>query len=429
MIKKRIGSITLALGLIIVGALLFAKNFTPLPVSNLYKYWPILLVGLGVEVLIYNIIYGRDNKDVSLGVDGLCIVFIVFVAVFGSAFGTFKMNNIHFFDGFDSVIEWSGKYKTEITENFKRENIGSDFSIKEIKIDNEFGTIDIMPSNSKNVSVSAEIKIKCNDEEKARAFSSEAITIKEGENIVIGVNMPNNSNEDFSRPYVKMTVYVPSDVEVLAENKFGRIEAKDINVKLSATANNGEIYVQNIGNDVSIKNSFGKIEVSNVSGDAIIINQHGEIDANNIDGDTSIENHFGRILAESIKGKLEAKNNNGQIDVTKVDSDAAISNSFGAIDIDDVNGDIVVSNNNGEIDVDDVSGNISIKNSFGKISCQSKSFENAQIYAKTNFGNIDCEERIEVKKSGSETVAKGETGSGEYKVEIINQNGDIDLDN
>ena len=77
MIKKKVGSITLAVGLISVGALLFARNFMDIPVKDIYKYWPVLLIGLGLEMVLYMVLYGRNNTEVKLSVDGLCIVFII----------------------------------------------------------------------------------------------------------------------------------------------------------------------------------------------------------------------------------------------------------------------------------------------------------------------------------------------------------------
>ena len=49
MVRKKVGTITLAIGLITAGSILFAQNFTNIPIEDIYRYWPLLLIGLGLK--------------------------------------------------------------------------------------------------------------------------------------------------------------------------------------------------------------------------------------------------------------------------------------------------------------------------------------------------------------------------------------------
>ena len=120
MIKKKVGSITLAVGLITVGALLFAQNFMDIPVKDIYKYWPVLLIGLGLEMILYMVLYGRNKTEVKLSVDGLCIVFIIILGIISNGIKFIDINipGRHFF-GFNGSSLFEGfKYRTEISEKY-----------------------------------------------------------------------------------------------------------------------------------------------------------------------------------------------------------------------------------------------------------------------------------------------------------------------
>jgi Domain of unknown function (DUF5668) len=170
MIKKKVGSITLAVGLITVGVLLFAQNFMDIPVKDIYRYWPVLLIGLGLEMVLYMVLYGRSNTEVKLSVDGLCIVFIIVLGLVSNGVNFINIDNPgHMFFGYhgNSIID-GVRYRTEISETYAKENVSSSFNLKELKVTNDFGDIKVLPTDAKSIRVEAKVTVKCNDEGKAR---------------------------------------------------------------------------------------------------------------------------------------------------------------------------------------------------------------------------------------------------------------------
>jgi DUF4097 and DUF4098 domain-containing protein YvlB len=105
-----------------------------------------------------------------------------------------------------------------------------------------------------------------------------------------------------------------------------------------------------------------------------------------------------------------------------------LSNAFGDIDIDEVSGGVTVESKNGRIEAEDVIGNAQIKNSFGDIYYKAGSINDGDIYARTKFGSIDCEKPLQLNKEGQDTVAQGKLGTGQYKIELITNNGDINIE-
>ena len=431
MIKKKVGSITLAVGLITVGVLLFAQNFMDIPVKDIYRYWPVLLIGLGLEMVLYMVLYSRSNTEVKLSVDGLCIVFII---VLGLISNGVRFMNIdapgHMFFGYrgSSIID-GVKYRNQITETHTRDNISGSFDIKELKVTNNFGRIKVLPTDAKSIRVEAEVTVKYNDEAKAREYAKNAIEIKEGEVTELSPKNPDNWNKsDYSKAQIDFVIYVPKQIDLAAKGSFGDISAEGIGGKCILENRNGETKALNIGGDLDIVNSFGDIEVSNVGGKADITNRNGEISAEKIIGSTVIEGHFGDIEAKTIGGDVKITNNNGQITIEDINGNADLGNSFGDVNIDRVNGGITVENKNGRIEAEAVTGNAQIKNSFGDIYFRSASTDDGDIYAKTKFGSIDSEKPLQLNKEGQDTVAQGKLGSGKYKIELITNNGDINID-
>lgn len=431
MINKKVGSITLAVGLITVGALLFAQNFMDIPVKDIYKYWPVLLIGLGLEMVLYMVLYGRNNTEVKLSVDGLCIVFII---VLGLASNGVKFINIdnpgHMFFGYhgNSIID-GVRYRTEISETYAKDNVSGSFNLKELKITNNFGDIKVLPTDAKSIRVEAKVTVKCNDEGKAREYAKDAVEIKEGEVTELSPKNPANWNkDDFAKAQVDFIVYVPKQVSVDADSSFGDINVNGVDGKCVLENKNGEIKASDIGGDVDIDNSFGNIEVSNVEGKADISNKNGEITADKISGSAVIESHFGDIEAVNIGGDIKITNNNGRITASDISGKADLSNAFGDINLDKVKGGATVESKNGRIEAEDVAGNVQMKNSFGDIYFKSASINDGDIYAKTKFGNIDCEKPLQLNKEGQDTVAQGKLGTGQNRIELTTSNGNIDIE-
>lgn len=395
MIKRKVGSITLAVGLITVGALLFAQNFMDIPLKDIYKYWPVLLIGLGLEMILYMVLYGKNNTEVKLSVDGLCIVFIIILGLISNGIkfvnidipgrSFFRFNGSSMFEGFN--------YRTEISEKYNRDNISGGFNVKTLRVTNDFGDIKVLPADGKNIRLEAEVRVKCNDENKAREYARNAVEITEGEVTELSPKNPVNwDKDDYAKAQIDFVVYVPKEISLIVNEKFGDVEAEGIEGECRIVNKNGEIKALNIGGNVDIENSFGDIEVSGIGGKADITNNNGEISADNIGGSAVIVNHFGDININRVKG------------------------------------DITVENKNGRIEAEDVAGNAQIKNAFGDIYFKSQSINNGDIYAETKFGSIDCDKPLQIKKEGQDTVAQGRLGTGQYRIELITKNGRISID-
>ena len=82
--KVRVGVITLAVGLIIIGSLWTLHNIKPMPwIVTAIKYWPVILIFFGLELIVTKTLYeGKEGVSVTLDV-GIIILLIVIILIGG----------------------------------------------------------------------------------------------------------------------------------------------------------------------------------------------------------------------------------------------------------------------------------------------------------------------------------------------------------
>lgn len=389
MVRKKVGTITLAAGLIASGALLFAQNFTELPIKDIYKYWPLLLISLGLEIIIYMSLYGREGDNVKISIDGLCVIFIIVVAALSSGFAGYKSFTIKGMGDIPFVRDL--RFEHEMEEMITKTDISKFYKIKELKVTNSFGDITIKPGNSDSISLDAKVRVRYNNETKAKQYMKNAIQVTQGEVTEIYVkDSPQYGGKDCSNAMVDFTIYIPEGITVDIQNSFGDIDVEG-------------------GGRAVIKNSNGDIAVRDCSKDAVI------------------KASFGEIIAENIHGNITAVNSNGNIIVNEAEGKADASTSFGNINIDGAKEDVKAVSSNGNIEIYEAKGNIEGKTSFGNITLDEVSIENGNIFAETSFGNIRGFKGANVKDSGQRKTLERTFVNGNREIILKTSNGDIEV--
>lgn len=389
MMRKKVGTITLAVGLIATGALLFAQNFTELPIKDLYKYWPLLLVGLGLEIIIYMAIYRNDKENVKLSIDGFCIMFIILSAIFSSSFGAYKYLNVKGIGDIPFIKDLS--FAHEMEEKVTKADISKNFDIKELQITNSFGDIKIKPGDSNSISFDAEVRVRYNNETKAKEYIKDAIQVVEGEVTEIYIkDLSQYKDKDYSNAMVNFTIYIPKGIIIDAKNSFGDIDVVGAG-RVMVKNSNGDIFVEDCSEDLNIKASFGKIQV------------------------------------EKIAGNVDAINSNGNIKINKVSGNVDAKTSFGNVVVDGVEGDLKVVSSNGNLEIYESKGNIEGKTSFGNIILDEESIENGKISAEVSFGNIKGFNGMKVKDSGQRETLEGTLGDANQEIILKTNNGNIEV--
>ncbi len=387
MVNKKAGTFTLAFGLIATGLVLFAGNFMEFPIRDLYKYWPVLFIFLGIEILFFMLF--NKNKEEKISVDGLAIVFIVAIAVLSSGYAGYKSLSIKGLGDVPFISDLAQPY--ELKENIVKNELSKSYDIKGLKVTNSFGDIEIKDGEDGHIRLEAKVHVNYSNEDKAKRYIKEAVQVIEGEITEVYIKeVPQNEKSDYRKAAADFVIYIPKDIEV------------------------------------EVKNSFGDIDIDG-SGKTLIKNSNGEISIKSCSRDVNVKSSFGDITMEEVQGSIIAVNSNGAIKAKAVGGKADFKTSFGDIKIDGGKDDIKAVTTNGEITIKNSPGNIEGKTSFGDIKLDAVSVENGEIKAETSFGEIRGFDSLGLKSSGPSNIVEGKLGRGSRRIDLKTNNGDIEI--
>lgn len=364
--KIKAGPVTLALGLVMIGLGMLVCNFggctSP---QNIWKYWPLLLILLGLEYFIRRM----RNKESEV-VFHIPSVLLIGVLVFaGSIVNAISSADI------DSVLD----------DTFLRERVShtrhwqaEPFTPAEgsrLVLENKNGTLRIRKSEDGNLRAAAEIISYGATEEKARMEAEKKeVVIEKGPTTRI-IAEPGGTSRGFNG-VVNLTVEIPPGLIILAQTSNGSVEADNAEGQLTINTENGKIAVRDLEGSLEAESENGRITVTGVSGNITVETENGGI---------KVENPGGDVVAES---------ENGSVELT---SEGPLNKNY------------------------------LLQSEQGKLSVRLPRTSDLEIEARTNHGRIsgmNDENNSGVSQDGSDRLKLG-TGSG--RLRLITENGSIEV--
>lgn len=424
----RIGRITLGLIFIAIGivwALSRTYNFSI--VNEVLKWWPLVLISLGVEIILWNIINGRANARLQVDVFSIILIIIVAVVCAGMYSGRniFK-GEINFGNG--SIFR-SYKYETKLKKTYTVD--AKDKTA--LHISDEYGDIKVDKSTSQNVEVEADIRIRNNDEEYAKKISDSIVVISKDDpiNIKTSIQQFLGDRSKVEGITVDYIIKVPQNLSVQIDNQYGDVSLSNMSKDVVINDQNGNISAQNVLSNLKVKDLYGDITVNNISGDVNIQDKNGNIrcsSTKNLD----VKNEYGDVTAEDVKGNVTVNDKNGKIKIKNASGDAKIDNQYGDVTVEDAAGEIGISDKNGSItakrtDVNDK--NVTIDNQYGDVTLKLPKDQGGQFNVSNEYGDLDNDFGLSVSKSNNDNkkTINGSVGSGKAVFSITDRNGDIKI--
>jgi len=452
------GLMLIALGVIMLVSQIMEVSF----IEHIIKWWPIVLILIGLEILIYVFLSKQEAPKVKFDVFSIIIISIFMMASVGVYAVTGLMTSgdaiISIGSGFDSY-----KNESKYTKTFEMDD-----SCSNLIIDNTIGKVSVIKGDKDMIEVEANITIKNNDEEYAAEIVDSLVTITKEKDIKIKSNSREYSNKGkIGSIQIDYSVKVPDSVNVEVENKFGDVSLTDLAMSAKVNNKNGKITVESLGGDLIVNSSFGDVEVQDIKGKTQVYSKNGDVIANNCNKDVTIESSFGDIEINGIKGTVEITNTNGQTKGNWIDGDINVISKFGDVILADVSGNVDVDNANGEVDISNVGGNVKVSNGFGHtkilnankglvlnatngdltvetnkvitqdVNIKSKfgdillklpAEQNGYFEANTKFGDIENDFGLEVTENVSSSSMKGMLIDDKIKFNLSSDNGDIKLE-
>lgn len=407
----KVGRYTAALLLITVGVLLLLDQTNGSDyLALLLNWWPVLLIMLGTEYLLFHFVYSKDERRLKFDMGGLILAVLVTAAVLGvtqaNRLPTEWLKNLDF-----NIDTLNLSYSSETGVRFEKEPVIIPVSdkTKTIVIDNPNGNVSIRPGSGSDIRVEAIVWVDKVDEEAAAGIAEHSKMNYSGdtqlditaEGMEYTGGFPNKR-----KPRMNLTVTVPestrADYELQLRN--GNIEAEGLKVveSLGAFTVNGAVSITDIKGTVKAETTNGAVQVLRIQGSAAIDTTNGAVTAKNIGGELSVDTTNGAVNAEHVEGELTIETLNGEI---------VIYEAAAGVRAEATNGRISVSTSK-------VGGDYQLKNVTSPIVLNIPQGTDAEFKGSTSVGSIST--TFPLKIDGKKL--SGTLGNGTRKIKLETNN-------
>ncbi len=463
MAQKRRPSLLGALLLTGIGILFLMQNFGFGPGfwSLARRYWPVLLILLGVGKII-EYFFKKDSVSIRAGevVGILFLLFFGFIIsrIFYTPFGPGPIipNIPDIRWGPPSrPAPWVGESQTYREEA----SYPLDSSVP-IRIENSNGSISISPGSNQEIRVrlkkvvfasasrAREIADKLHLEGISEGSSESPAELNpeaepkadyNGKHFVIRTNRESLISSDF-RFNTDMEITVPKDSQILVRNILGEVRVSDINGSLDLSTTHGTLEVRDCTGDFTISNRFadsrltnlegnvnlsarGRIYINDVKGDINVTNEYSDMEILGVDGEVSVSSTEGNLRIERISKPVVIEGRGTRIRVGNLDDSLKVMASHKSINIFDVDSDVEVESRYCTLSLKNIEGNIQIQSNSDNINADdiqgSLTLEARASRLRLNniVGNLD------VRTTLKDVIVNGSEGS----CSIINEYANVSL--
>lgn len=432
---KKLGVLTLALTLIVLGIILLINNFVPLDIYRTLRVLvAVSIILIGVEFIFFDWYYKKKNSnmDLKVSVSSIVLLILIYSVCFLFTNISININNDDSQNIFRRLFQITDEY--QITKEYVENADG----LEKISIDSNGGDIRVNATDRQDINIEAVIHVSSyGSEEEAEDITDDIIDINRNEENNLQINSNNRLfNHQQIYLHVDYTIEIPKDLQVDINSKNGDIYVYDVNKKTVISSRSSDIEVKNIDDELYIQNKYGDIEVYDINGYTEIKNESGTVDVENISGDLDIENCYEGITFKNIMGNVTIEQENGEIDGKSVNKNLDIDAEYSPVKVEDIKGTVIIESSNNEIVAKNIDNHIDICNKYGAITLE-KITGNISVYStngKIDIDNHDTfvkEINIENKYDNVDIDIPDEQ-QGEFKLKTkygsINSKIDLDID-
>jgi len=407
------------------------------------KWWPLLLIGAGIALLVEWAIDQRREVPVRRGGGFVgVLVLLAFIGVFAA------MVNRHW-DGWNN--NWDNDH-SDFFNAFGRQQHDQDQQVLNsavpanavIQIQNPRGDVSITAGDTASVQVQAhQVAYANTDDEARKIFNAETthVTVSGG-NVVV-------KSDGHDQGRVNLTVVVPKGAAVNVDAGRGDVTAAGLGAGATVTAGHGDVHLSTIKGSVQVHFSSDKGDFSahDVTGDITadgrcndltLSEVHGKIAVNgDIFGEAHLENLTGGVHLHTSKTDVQFGDlpgdmtlNDDDLNVTEAHGGVRISTRSKNIDLTQITGDTYVDDRDGNITIEPT-GNYSVEahnnSGHGDVVLTLPENASAAVSAHTHNGDILSDFPMPSLSDEDEKSAVFNVGGGQVKVTLTTDVGDVHI--
>lgn len=357
----KVGRYTAALLMVTVGVFLLLDQTTGTDYTALLlQWWPVLLITLGLEYILFNFIYRRGERQLRIDIGGLVLSILLSAAVVavtqGDRIPAKWLQSLDF-----NIDTLKMSFSSESGYSYEKDTVHVPLAnADKVIFDNPNGSVDIKSGPVTDMEIKTVVWVDKVEEPEARSIAEQSsVQFTAGGTVRITA-----SGQEYTggftnkrKPRMNLTVTVPADkaADYDLQLRNGRLTASLLKVKseLKAHTTNGNVTVTDIGGNVTAGTTNGAVEVSGIGGNAKIDTTNGTVSARDIAGKLSIDTTNGAVNVERAGGALEVSTTNGRITVKEAAAGikAEATNGIITVNTHTVGGNYVMDNRSGSIEL------------------------------------------------------------------------------
>ena len=410
------------------------------------RWWPLLLVGAGVLILLEwaldRFMQTDDQPIVRRSVGGGLWLLFIFAILFGISSSAVRGDHRYFLHGLkindDSIDEFFGN-KHEIDQPFTQAFPAGSTLI----VDNPKGGINVSgTSDDGQMHIQLHRIIYSTSDSEANSKAQQLIPKFDTTGNQISVSLPTIDGAQ-----ADMTITVPTATPLTVTTNHGDIDISEIKAPISVTSNHGDVSASGITGAVTahVNNNDSSFSAHSITGPVNVEARGHDLNLSDING-TVVANgeFFGSIHFSHISGAVNLHTSRDDFQVAKLDgqyemngreisTDQAVGPVLLAthsrnLTLDRVSGAVSVTNSNGSIDLSSVAplGNVTIENRSGSVNVTVPEHSSFTYQTSTVDGNLSSDfPGVGQSSSNRRNGSSGTVGAGGSAIHITTSHGDI----
>jgi len=333
----RVGTFSLGILLVIIGMLILFGGIKGISGALLIlKFWPIILISIGIEILYF--VYRNKGAEIKLKYDVLAVFIFIILVLISS--GVFVFNEF-MDDEVSNVVMGDIKSKAH-SDIMIKEYEYNKADINKIVIEDR-GNINIKQSTDNKVRIKTSVVVKANSKKVAEEYKENVIDIK----VIDGKLLMSDFNQQSLNKLVEIgeidtnyELFIPEHIDVDINNINGSIDISGIKNKLDIYIRGSVLKGNEITGDINIREGNGyrysNINLNNITGDIQLDTYGDQVTLNNINGSLSGKVQSDRMHVDELKGKCKLSLNNCNFNIKykeKIHQDINIDGQGSSVEI------------------------------------------------------------------------------------------------
>jgi DUF4097 and DUF4098 domain-containing protein YvlB len=438
--------------LIAIGTLILLRNFGyALPMfQNYARYWPLLLVAIGLARLAEFFAARSSGRPVP-GMGGGTVFLLVIVIVSGVC------------------LSAAYRERNEINWGSLRDNMDMDEDFMHL-FGNEYS---FDGEVVQQIAAGGAVRVSCDRGNiTVNEWDQPQVKVVYHKRIFAGSQSEADSTNQSTAPRIQLQG-TTVDVQANTEGSGPRGIASDIEVyvplkaDVELTARRGDVSVSQRTGEVKISSQRGDVSVDQVTGNVNVTTKHGSLHASNVTGNLAADGRLDDLALDTITGTvfvtadifgdtrlaklqkgLTIRTSRTELEFARLDGDLtmdsgelegdgllgpfSLSTKAKDVNLRNLEGDIHINDDHGDITLECNSaaalGNLDLTTHHGNVQLRLPAKANFQYQIATRHGDISSDfESVRSESHAGASSAVGAVGKGGVKINITSDAGDIEI--